>query len=477
VSEQAVADANKAAAETGGAVDTPRDERATAEVAPPAEPGTSNGDAPSVVSETAQRAMTTESATGRPPPVGARASAGDPVRPRGSWPATLAGLTVILPGLAALGAVSLFLLEDTWSTFLNSTGSRAFLWGSLLGVGAWLLLALPLRSMSTARGACRSAWGELDQHREALRSRYDRIRSAGGLAGPLSEAEQAIGRIDARLDGGVGSSDWIWATGYISTWQDIHRGDQALVEAASTDADTVVAHAMHDYLRMQGSTIPRDRELLQVLLDATDAIAPGALAPLGVRPPAGGSASPISKSAAPLMLREVRRTINEFRDEARCGLVRARDQLAVTVGATGVLTWLLIGLALTAGASRDEVIAGSAFYLVAGLVGLFRQLQLASARETVSGEDFNLAAVRLIHAPLFSGIAGVAGVVVTRLGTSGDATALSSIFNIGANRLGLLVAAVFGLTPNLLTANLHSKAEAYKSDLKSSDAAQGRSTS
>lgn len=72
---------------------------------------------------------------------------------------------------------------------------------------------------------------------------------------------------------------------------------------------------------------------------------------------------------------------------------------------------------------------------------------------------------------LFDATDAVAGVVVTRLGTTGDTT-LGQILSLNQNTLGLVVAAVFGLTPNLLIANLHSKAESYKTDLKSSKASQ-----
>jgi hypothetical protein len=50
---------------------------------------------------------------------------------------------------------------------------------------------------------------------------------------------------------------------------------------------------------------------------------------------------------------------------------------------------------------------------------------------------------------------------------------LSKIFDLGNNLIGLLVAAVFGLTPGLLFDRLQKLTEKYKSDLKSSQATQG----
>jgi hypothetical protein len=52
---------------------------------------------------------------------------------------------------------------------------------------------------------------------------------------------------------------------------------------------------------------------------------------------------------------------------------------------------------------------------------------------------------------------------------------LVKIFNLGENLIGLLVAAVFGLTPGLLFDRLQQQADRYKADLKSSQATEGTS--
>jgi hypothetical protein len=49
---------------------------------------------------------------------------------------------------------------------------------------------------------------------------------------------------------------------------------------------------------------------------------------------------------------------------------------------------------------------------------------------------------------------------------------LEDIFNLSKNLIGLLVAAVFGLTPGLLFERLQQQSDKYKSDLKSSEATQ-----
>ena len=52
------------------------------------------------------------------------------------------------------------------------------------------------------------------------------------------------------------------------------------------------------------------------------------------------------------------------------------------------------------------------FYLVGGILRLFRQLGEASSVNTVKEADYGLSTARLMHAPLFSGLAAIGGVVL-----------------------------------------------------------------
>jgi len=137
-------------------------------------------------------------------------------------------------------------------------------------------------------------------------------------------------------------------------------------------------------------------------------------------------------------------------------------------------------------AQVSAIVAFSAFYLTGAVVGLFRQLQAASTRYAVAEDDFGLSYARLLHAPLFSGLAAVAGVMLTALasqlmlanGTTGGSTSpvtipsLDQVFSLSTNQGGLLFAAMFGLVPNLFIARLQLRAESYKDDLRSSETAE-----
>jgi hypothetical protein len=95
-------------------------------------------------------------------------------------------------------------------------------------------------------------------------------------------------------------------------------------------------------------------------------------------------------------------------------------------------------------------------------------------------EDYGLSHVRLIQIPLFSGLAAVGGVVLTRLlielnldSESAQMPSFEEILSFRQNPLGLIAAAVFGLTPTLLVSSLQRRAEQWKEDLQTSAPGEG----
>jgi hypothetical protein len=224
------------------------------------------------------------------------------------------------------------------------------------------------------------------------------------------------------------------------------------------------------------------------IVEAMNAIDPRATAAyLGAEQTRARMRAPgrMSERGPRAILVEVRRAINDFRDQRRAGLVRARNHLLATVAATGFVTYLFLGIAFLMQAQVGAIVAFAAFYLTGAVVGLFRQLQAASTRFAVAEDDFGLSYARLLHAPLFSGLAAVAGVMLTALasqlmlanGTTGATTgvtipSLDQVFSLSTNQGGLVFAAMFGLLPNLFIARLQLRAESYKDDLRSSESAE-----
>jgi hypothetical protein len=239
--------------------------------------------------------------------------------------------------------------------------------------------------------------------------------------------------------------------------------------------------------------------------------------------PPGAPARQLAEARA--VLREVRRTINEFRDGRWDGLVRSRNRLLTTVIFTGLMAYVLFALAVVLSAPPESVVAAAAFYLVGAIAGLFSRLRSDATREAAI-EDYGHSTAQLVHAPLFSGLAAIGGVgliallpalvpppaatpaatptvtptTTTVVGAPGAvATAtptvtptptatppanaaaplrtqttlaappLKDIYNLDQNPAGLLIAAIFGLTPALLIDQLGRQAERYKADLRSSE--------
>jgi hypothetical protein len=173
----------------------------------------------------------------------------------------------------------------------------------------------------------------------------------------------------------------------------------------------------------------------------------------------------------------VRTAIDDFRDGRREGIIRARNRLFVTVVFAGITGCVLLYVAILSGASKSSIVAVTTFYLVGGTIGLFRQLQVALSSEGARQDDYSLGVVRLIHTPLFSGLAAVGGVVLVKLSQGQGNLSLPKTFNIQHNAYGLVAAGIFGLAPSLLLTSLQKRIDEYQTDLSKSDAGQAPAAS
>ena len=110
-------------------------------------------------------------------------------------------------------------------------------------------------------------------------------------------------------------------------------------------------------------------------------------------------------------------------------MIRARNNLYRTVFVTGLAAYLLLGLALIREVDELAVVAMCSFYLVGAILGLFKQMGQASSIDTVKEGDYGLSTARLLHTPLFSGMAAVGGVVLLAA-SIGKPPGLASVFSI-----------------------------------------------
>jgi len=130
---------------------------------------------------------------------------------------------------------------------------------------------------------------------------------------------------------------------------------------------------------------------------------------------------------------------------------------------TGITLYTLIEFAIVADTKVETLKAATFFYLIGAIVGLFSRLY-DQAKADTSIDDFRLAAVRLLAAPLYSGLAAIGGVVIVQRAILTN----TNVYDL--NLTNILIAAVFGLTPSLFTNAIQKEADQYKTDLKSTSA-------
>lgn len=386
---------------------------------------------------------------------------------------------------------------------------------------------------------------QIAERRRMLSKRLDAL--AGQAADPkthrdLCEARACVNAVRRRLRA---KSAMPRPQLVLTLWRLLHLAEEALIPLEALPV--VLEGALYDELRLEGSTIDSTNQLLLRLRRAVLALSPEAAAYLDQQPPArlvaatnqpsaaampapsplpGSGADPNALPAHPaceevspctqarLILRQVRRAINEFRDSRHSGLIVAAHNLRLVTGWSAFFTYLLLGFCIAAGARANVLITVMVLYLVGAVVGLFKRLSAEISADAAS-EDHGLFGARLVVTPLLSGLAAVGGVVLTimiysvatgapaipNLATAPQAPATTAVVSSDASRsrpelattgatdggemrlpsldlvfdmdkfpFALILAAAFGLTPNLLISGLQTQTAKLRSDLRSSEA-------
>jgi hypothetical protein len=288
---------------------------------------------------------------------------------------------------------------------------------------------------------------------------------------------------------------WVLGTGYVDIWHRLHAMDEALI---MVKPDTAVAgDGLYDIVRLKDSNISNREEHINRLRTALTKFDVSCY--LTTPPPLPEIRNDTDKvtdkdqgrDQARVVLQQVRHVVNQFRDDRREGLVRTRNDMLLTGTLTGVISLLLLGLVVLRQVQESTLVAAMVFYLVGAIVGLFNQLSSGWGSAGATEEDYGLNQVRLVFTPLLSGLAAIGGVLVTTMlyaSLSGpivttqevteaatppvslEVPQLSAMFDLNEGRFGLVIAAVFGLTPSLLVDRLKGQADKYKADLQSSSA-------
>jgi len=376
-----------------------------------------------------------------------------------AYGAALFGVGLIVPILTLVATMAALFSPLPLPSF---TGSSV-LYGFTAGLVLWLIVALPFLPLAYPASANRGSYAELLRRAQPMHLRIADWRAsapedASTQAGQaMTEAEKHLDELQASLK--RPGLDWVSGDGYIAAWERLHRAEEALIGAAS--ADELGGEIQHDRVRLHGAVIPQQADLLKLLDDADRVL---------LRWWSRGHHLERARRKS----KEVRNAINIFRDDGFNGLLRLRNQTLILFLLTGLNLYALLAMAITAGAKRDTLLSAGGFYLVGAVVGLFSRLyQQATTGTTV--EDYGLATARKLTIPVYSGLAGVAGVLLYGLtaslasaGTSArEIPTLDQVLSVVNNPFGVILAAAFGAAPDLLLKGLSQMADKYKGDIAS----------
>jgi hypothetical protein len=418
---------------------------------------------------------------------------------RGFFP-TLLSTSVFAISFAVAVTITLYLIDESlapdlipvwWNEWKHIVAPVA---GGIVALVAASLFALfnqgftqPDRVDPQVFGELRARLSRIDAQLPVLcPSTGPAICDHGSPHSCMSSCSEAWARRDF-INSELGSrgSRWVLGSGYIDLYRHLHAAEESLYLVQATP--DVVGSALYDVMRLEGAEKVTNWQALQVRLQRALPLVAGApvlaltadpAVPVETPPAPLPPPTPDEQAFGRIVLRDIRQAINEFRDSERANLIRARNQLVWTGTITAIAGYALLTLAVIAQAPPEAIISGVVYYVVGAGVGLFNQLR-GDANRSAGDEDFGFSRARLFYTPVLSGLAAVGGVMVVSLlyeavdfGARDDATrSLDDIFNVRAFGLGLVIAAVFGLTPDLLVDRLQQKADDYRAGLKGTSAA------
>jgi hypothetical protein len=449
------------------------------------------------------------------PPQRGRRGAG-----RSSWLAFFRGYgTALIMGLPVLPIVVSAVTIVIYLSNPSDSGWVSIVSGAVITYIGWWLISLLLIPLTSARNANSRSYGLLESRLHQLETRLYTIRNehpdekvlAEYQQVALNEAFDKLQEITEDLYASNTRLPWAMGYGYINIWGKLHRAEEALVEVEPQEM--TMRGAMHDKMAIAGSQISNRDELLNKLRYGAKKLDPamsGLFKPVAASE--GEAESPevqrlehdvqqiahhiglkLDKDSSPsngrtrsshdgedeararLTLREVRRSLNEYRDHLWEGLVRARNNLLGVTFVTGLGTHVLLCIAMLAltpanADSRSTIIAAASYYMLGAIAGLFGRIGQATLTN-IAVDDYGLALAQVMSRPLYSGLAGLGGVLVS-------STVLSISAQNGLNAMQgvftpvrpdfLIVAAAFGLTPNLIAGGLQNQTNKLLSALRSS---------
>lgn len=398
---------------------------------------------------------------------------------KGVYPSALRITAPLFPGVATIVTVITYLVGNeiaqitgvTSASWKATSGDFAVLIGLLAGILIWFTVAALYYPYTAAYYVSRRNYNGLREKLDYLKIRVEEAdasilqRSSGtSVIEPmrrqaLARAKRECEVIEKKLkDRGM---PWVTGLGYIELWPRVHRAEEALIKVEPYPE--VLEGAMRDQSRLENAHMENKEPLLAHLKSAISSLED---------PDTDGDAQEKAESHWKTLtkLSEVRYEINNFRDNTWEGLIHLRNSLADTVVLLGLATYVLLALAIFLEPPREVIIWAVTYFLIGAIAGLFARAQ-AEWGATSGVDDFGLSKTKLLQIPWLSGLAATGGVLVTSiLDPKSNTIDLTTVFS---NRPVLIfVAAVFGVTPNLLIQRLDEQAEKTKEDLQSTQSSQ-----
>ena len=421
------------------------------------------------------------------------------------------------------------------------SGGVSVISGAISTCIAWLLVSLLLVPLTSPRNVNSHSFSILESRVRKLKtclnvlsneypfdsedSRYQMLPEYQRVA--LHEVFDKLQEITEDLYESNTRLPWVLGYGYVNVWRRLHRAEEALVEVEPLEM--MIRGAIHDNMAISHSKINNRNQLLTRLqlavpyaVKKADPTMVNLLKRLtGAFPSSEENESPELQDVQQVMqllqqdvqqmahnqrvnlkdyrgssqssrsmhdsgdsararylLREVRQTINEYRDHLWEGVMRTRNNLLGVTFVAGLGTHILLCIAILALSptnpdSRTTIIAAASYYMMGALAGLFGRIRQATL-SNIAVDDYGLALAQIISRPIYSGLAGLGGVLISStvfsISTQNGVNAIQNVFT--PLRLDfLIVAAAFGLTPNLIASGLQNQTNKLLEGLHSSKAA------
>jgi hypothetical protein len=382
-----------------------------------------------------------------------------------AWMGPVGGVMTVVVVRAFNGnAVNLTIAGMDLSVASVATAAAVVVWVVLWLVSGLFYLPFTSPAKANARnyGELRNRLATLDARRRAL------CEPSPSGAAPVATSESACMEAKGYLDWvrgqihGPGDLRWVVGSGYIDLWQRLHRAEEALLMA--TPKEQLLDEELYDELRLKDSAIPNRDDLMGILRAVKRYLCdaqPDQTADLSINSP--------DKAASALT--SVRFSINDFRDSSWNGLLQVRNQTMTTLLLTNITLFAFADGAVIGGASGSAMLSATIFLLVGSAVGFFNRLN-SQFQAQAAVEDYGLTSARILAIPAYSGMAAVAGVVITSVaGVATGATPpnLSSLFILPPSTGLLIVAAAFGAAPDLVLSRLGDASEKLKSGIASTE--------